>query len=1117
MKIKDLNKIFENHKKVEELRGEILENKNVFLKGVAGSAMGMIFANLDAHRQNLIVLNDREEAAYFANDLENITQSDNILLFPSSFKRSIQYEQIDTGSVVLRTNVLNKLSSNPKKFTIVTYADALIEKVISKKNLKTNSLEVKVGNTISTDFLIEVLFEYNFERNDFVLEPGQFSVRGSIIDVFSFSNDLPYRIDFFGDDVDSIRSFDIENQLSIDNFKKINIIPNIQDEALVEEKVTFLDFIPQKTIIWLKDTAITLSRISDLYKKALIKFHSEENEKQQNIEEIIVKSNFISEKLQDFTKVEFGLKQYFPSETIIEFKTSPQPRFSKDFSRLSKHLYENYEKAYTNIILSESQKQIDRLQSIFNELNQDVEEFGYILTTLHEGFVDYDLLICCYTDHQIFERYHKFKIKSRFKKKEAVTIKEITGFNPGDYVVHSDHGIGQFGGLERIEINGKIQESVRLIYRDGDIIFVNIHSLHRISKYKGKDSDAPKIYKLGGSAWKNLKQKTKSKIKDIAKDLISLYAMRKTKKGFEFSADTYMQEELEASFIYEDTTDQLKSTLDVKKDMESNVPMDRLICGDVGFGKTEVAIRAAFKAVADSKQVALLVPTTILALQHFNTFSERLREFPCTTDYISRFRTAKEQKEIIEKSKNGKIDILIGTHRIAGKDIEFKDLGLLIIDEEQKFGVAVKEKLKKLKLNVDTLTLTATPIPRTMQFSMMGARDLSIINTPPPNRYPISTELVTFNEEIFKEAIEYEIDRGGQVFVINNRIQNIYEVEAMINKICPSVKTVVGHGQMEGRKLEKTMLDFIEGDYGVLIATTIIESGLDIPNVNTIIINNAHNFGLSDLHQLRGRVGRSNKKAFCYLITPPIHLLTSDARRRIKAIAEFSELGSGFNIALQDLDIRGAGNLLGGEQSGFIADIGFDTYNKILNEAIRELKENELKHLFTKEEKKDKKQAIAQFANQHKFVSDSIIDTDLELLFPETYIENISERMSLYRELDNLKNETELEKFKINLIDRFGQIPDETIQLINVVKLRWLAIKLGFEKIVLKKSKMIAYFISDQDSVFYQSSRFTSILNYIGRKGKKWRIKEGNKLSVVVENIDSVEDAINTMSEIEFE
>lgn len=1073
--------------------------KKIYLKGLIGSAKTILLANLfsDLSENFVILLNDKEEAAYFYDDLNNLGVADHTLFFPSSFKRSVQYGEAEQENIVQRTEVLNQISQNENPLIIVTYPEAIIETVISAEGLQKNILSVKIGDHISTEFINEFLYEYGFERVDFVQHPGQFSVRGSIVDVFSFSNEDPYRLDFFGDEIESIRSFSIDDQISKENLKSITIIPNIQDNHLEVDRVSLAEFISVKTLWFSNDLNRFITQLSDIYRQTILAKSEEEN-----IQESIVTGQTLKKQLDLFTVCEFGSDKAFIPTSEFQFFNSTQPIFNKNFDLLGANLEEQIINGYEVLILSAQEKQIERLQAIFKDINAKVK-FKPLNFILHEGFIDHDLKICCYTDHQIFERYHRFHIKNRRAQREAISLKELNKLHLGDYVVHIDHGIGKFAGLVKSEVNGKIQEAIRLVYRDNDSLLVSIHSLHRISKYKGKEGGEPTINKLGTGAWQKMKNRTKAKVKDIARELIALYALRKAEHGFAFSPDTYMQTELEASFIYEDTPDQEKSTLAVKEDMEKSIPMDRLVCGDVGFGKTEVAIRAAFKAVSDSKQVAVLVPTTILALQHFKTFSDRLENFPVRTEFVSRLKPAAEIKKTLKDLEAGKIDVIIGTHRLVSKDVKFKDLGLLIIDEEQKFGVSVKEKLKQFKVNVDTLTLTATPIPRTLQFSLMGARDLSIIQTPPPNRYPIVTEVHGFNEHLIREAITYEVERNGQVFFIHNRVQNIYEVEATIKRIVPGVKTAVGHGQMDGPKLEKVMLGFINGNFDVLIATTIIESGLDIPNANTIIINHAHNFGLSDLHQLRGRVGRSNKKAFCYLLAPPLSSVNAEARRRLKAIEEFSDLGSGFNIAMQDLDIRGAGNMLGAEQSGFIADIGFETYHRILNEAIMELKQEEFKDLFAN----DAQQKTKAFLNV-KYVNDCQIDTDLELLFQDDYIPGTSERMLLYRELDNLENEEQLQKFKDGLTDRFGKIPRESRELIDVVKLRWKAIDLSIERIILKNGKMICYFVSDQESPFYKTKAFVSIVQFVQKSNFNGKMKEQNqKLILTFPNIQNIEMA----------
>ncbi|MBN1596760.1 MAG: transcription-repair coupling factor [Bacteroidales bacterium] len=1097
--LKKFKNIYESHPLYNSLI-ESIKNKDdgkIHLKGLSGSSASLLISKIiyDLQNYNIFILSDKEEAAYFYNDLLSCTGSDSIMFFPSSYKRTIQYEQTDNGNIILRTHALNKISAySSGLLVLVTYPEALAEAVIGKQQLQKETLNITAGEKLSTSFIKEVLDEYQFELVDFVYEPGQYALRGSIIDIFSFAEEYPFRIDFFGDEVESIRSFEVESQLSVKKYGKINILPNLQEYAASDINQSFLDFTEIKPCIWCNNTSYLFDQFEEI-----IKYSTEKKPliRKEKITRFISLNNFI----------EFGTQCFYKEANQFSFNTKQQPVFQKNFNLLGDNLKLLISQKFETYILSENEKQIERLRLIFQDTHQGIP-FKEINQTIHQGFIDEDLKFALYTDHQIFDRYHKYRLQKYFSSKASVSINELKYLNPGDYVVHVDHGVGKFGGLEKIEENGKIQEKIKLVYRDNDVLYVNIHSLHRISKYKGKDDTEPKIYKLGTGAWQKLKENTKRKVKDIAKDLIMLYAKRKEQEGFQFSADTYLQEELEASFIYEDTPDQLKATVAVKKDMESKIPMDRLICGDVGFGKTEVAIRASFKAVTDSKQVVVLVPTTILALQHFTTFRERLKDFPCRIEHISRLKKPAEQKKILADVEKGLVDIIIGTHRLLGKDIHFKDLGLLIIDEEQKFGVAAKEKLKNFRINVDALTMTATPIPRTLQFSLMGARDLSVINTPPPNRNPIVTELHTFNESIFEEGINFEVSRGGQVFVIHNRIQNIYEVEALINKICPGIKTAVGHGQLEGSKLEKVMIDFMNGDYDVLIATSIVESGLDIPNANTIYINDAQNFGLSDLHQLRGRVGRSNKRAFCYLIAPPLVSVSSEARRRLKAIEEFSDLGSGLNIALQDLDIRGAGNMLGAEQSGFIADIGFETYNRILNEALLELKAAEFKDLFLDEEVRE---AVLEEKDQN-YTSDCIIDTDLGIHIPETYVSNISERIRLYRKLDSIETDEELINFRNEITDRFGPIPPATEELLKVVQLRWLAQKLGYEKIIIKNNKFIGYFTSNQNSSFYSSPVFQNILTFVQQNEMKCRMKEGaDKLTLTIENITDIDQTYRLM------
>jgi transcription-repair coupling factor (superfamily II helicase) len=1076
------------------------DQKMQYLDGLTGSSRSaLIHACLNELKgAHLIIFQDKEEAAYFYTDLVTLDGSpDRTLFFPSSYKRSVQYQQTDEANIITRTQTLRRLSERRVASFIISYAEALVESVVTRKQLGESTLEIKQGEKIDMAFLEEVLQTYDFQLVDFVHEPGQYAIRGGITDVFSYASSHPCRIDFFDDEVDSIRIFDTDTQRSLETVKKVSIIPNIQWETeMGEKRISFLEYIPQGTTLWLDNPDLVTDHIETLYSRTEL---DSESDRKIDKSKYLINGSEIRSQLEQFPQVIFGIANRDKEQAAWHFSTSPQPAFHKNFELLSTHLKERSDEGYTNLILSDNEKQLERLGAIFHEIDPELQ-YGTLSHTIHEGFTDHDLKQSFYTDHQIFERYHKFRFHDRFSKKESVSVKELIGLNPGDYVVHVDHGIGIFGGLEKIDVNGKIQEAIKLVYKDKDVLYVNIHSLHRITKYKGKDTGPPKIYKLGSGAWQKLKSNTRKKVQDIARELILLYAKRKDQEGFAFSPDTYLQQELESSFIYEDTPDQLKATADVKAGMEALFPMDRLVCGDVGFGKTEVAIRAAFKAVADSKQVAVLVPTTLLAFQHNNTFRDRLKDLPCTVDYLSRFRSSADQRKILSNLKEGKIDIIIGTHKLVGKEIGFKDLGLLIIDEEQKFGVSVKEKLKQLKLNVDTLTLTATPIPRTLQFSLMGSRDLSIINTPPPNRHPIITELHSFNEEIIKEAIEYEVSRGGQVFFIHNRVQNIMEIKEIIDRVVPGIRSVVAHGQMEGRKLESVMLDYMQGDFDVLIATTIVESGLDIPNANTIIINNGQNFGLSDLHQLRGRVGRSNKKAFCYIFAPPVTILSQEARRRLKAVEEFSTLGSGFNIALQDLDIRGAGNLLGAEQSGFIADIGFDTYNRILNEAISELKEKEFSGLYEK--------PVETEADETLHLADCHIDTDMELLFPDHYVSNISERVELYRKLDAIKDEKGLEEFREMLLDRFGTLPSPSEELLKVVQLRWLAQRTGVEKIVLKKSILITYFVSNPESPFYSSQKFKEVIGNIQANPGIFRMREDQeKLSLRSDHVNSVEEA----------
>ena len=1110
-----LHKIYENSPKIKQIV-EILHQAEpkIQLNGLIGSSLSFVVQSLfkKTEKPFLLILNDKEEAAYYLNDLELMVGEEDVLFYPGSYRRPYQIEDTDNANVLLRAEVLNRINSRKKPAIIVTYPEALFEKVVTRKELDKNTLKVAVGDKISIDFINEVLFEYEFKRVDFITEPGEFSVRGGIVDVFSFSNDNPYRIEFFGDEVESIRSFDVETQLSIEKQKKITIIPNVENKFFQENRESFLEYINNQTVIFIQDTDSLFSKLDKLFAKATEIF---ENLK-ATIDHVAPSQLFLNQaefikKSLDFSIVELSSKAIYRTKSSFDFHIKPQPSFNKQFDLLLNNLNDNHFNGYKNYLFCSNDAQAKRFHDIFETLDEENSEnirkqYNTIVFPLYQGFIDEETQIACYTDHQIFERYHKFSIKSNVSKKQNITLKELTTLSVGDYVTHIDHGIGRFGGLQKIQVEGRTQEAIKLVYADNDIVYVSIHSLYKISKYTGKDGTPPKIYKLGSNAWKILKQKTKARVKHIAFNLIQLYAKRKLEKGFRFAPDSYLQNELESSFIYEDTPDQTKSTAEVKADMESDRPMDRLVCGDVGFGKTEVAIRAAFKAVDNSKQVAVLVPTTILAYQHYRTFTERLKEMPVSVGYLNRFRTAKQKAETLKLLAEGKLDIVIGTHQLVNKNVVFKDLGLLIVDEEQKFGVNVKDKLKTIAANVDTLTLTATPIPRTLQFSLMAARDLSVITTPPPNRYPIETNVVGFSEELIRDAISYEIQRNGQVFFINNRIENIKEVAGMIQRLVPDARVGIGHGQMDGSKLEELMLAFMNGEFDVLVATTIIESGLDVPNANTIFINNANNFGLSDLHQMRGRVGRSNKKAFCYFICPPYSVMTDDARKRIQALEQFSDLGSGFNIAMKDLEIRGAGDLLGGEQSGFINEIGFDTYQKIMNEAIDELKENEFKDLYENEESGVEKE----------YVKDLQIDTDFELLFSDEYINNVTERLSLYNELGNVKNEEELVVFQNKLIDRFGPMPPRANALMNSIRIKWVATRVGIEKLVMKKGKMIGYFVADQNSDYYTSKRFHQMLQFVQKNSAICVMKEkqtpaGLRLLLTFDNVKTTRRALELM------
>lgn len=1127
MNIQQLKDQYKNSTEIAQLIDATQAPKSkVFAKGIVGSSAALLAAGYleKAQRTSVFILEDKELAAYFMNDLESIVfpfserdesgfvkdeeeiikaRKNHILFFPRSARVPYQIEQTENANVAMRAEVLNELNKRPQGAVIVTYAEAIAEKVVTRKEMARNTFDVEVGHKISLEFIDEIFHDFGFEKVDYVYEPGQYAVRGGILDVFSYSFEYPYRIELFGDEIESIRKFDPSTQLSVNKMTKATIVPNVSNRASEESRINLIDFLPEDTTIWFRDVAGAM----ELFDKELEKAQSQYDKlagvlKHDKPESLYSSKEELYHLLEGKRVIEFGAQRKFTHSSVIEWEMTPQPAFNKNFDMLGENLSNNAKAGYTNVVVAGQSKQIERLYQIFQDKDK-VVHFHPIQIDLSEGFIDKKSKILVYTDHEIFERYHRFRLKEGFKKsKEALTIKEIMSLQPGDYVVHIDHGIGQFSGLQKIDVNGKEQEAIRLTYKGGDILYVSIHSLHRISKYVGKEGSVPSIDKLGSNAWQNLKRKTKTKVKELAFDLIKLYAKRKSTKGYAFSRDSYLQTELEASFIYEDTPDQLKATIAVKEDMEHSSPMDRLICGDVGFGKTEIAVRAAFKAATDGKQVAVLVPTTILSIQHYKSFSKRLKDFPVKVDYINRFKTPKQTSETLKKLETGEIDILIGTHAIVGKKVKFKDLGLLVIDEEQKFGVAVKDKLKTFKENVDTLTLTATPIPRTLQFSLMGARDLSIIQTPPPNRHPIQTQIHTFNEEIIRDAVSYEVQRGGQVFFVHNRVQNLKELAGMIQRLCPDVRIGVGHGQMSGEELEDVMSKFIDGEFDVLVSTAIVESGIDITNANTIIINDAQNFGLSDLHQLRGRVGRNNKHAFCYLIAPPLHLLPNDSKKRLMAIEQFSDLGSGLHIAMRDLDIRGAGNLLGGEQSGFINDIGFETYQKILNEALDELKQEHFQDLYEEEQRKN-----------NKFVRDTVLETDFEILIPDEYVTSIAERIALYRELDSLENEEQLQVYCQNLIDRFGPIPEPTMRLIETMRLRWLAGVIGLEKLVLKSEKLIGYFITKQDSPYYQSETFTKVLEFIKYNVNTAKMYEKDEsLRISMSNVKTLKQAVRILT-----
>jgi len=1058
-----------------------------------------------AGRHHLVVANDKEEAAYLQNSISDLLDPKPVRFFPDSFKRPLHFEVLDTNQVLQRTETVNHLTqSRAKGEIVVTYPEALFEKVVSPEILNQNRINIVVGENVDVGTLIDLLVEYGFSREDFVYEPGQFSVRGGIIDIFSYGNEYPYRVELFDEEVETIRTFNPMDQLSVRTIQHVSIVPNINTKFRQDQKVSLFNVLPPDTLVWVADLQVLLDKLQTCFEEAekfakTITILDEGDLAEIFRARAFIRPGEVAADVSDHPLIFFtDQAQPVPVQQKISYAVRPQPVFNKNFELFITNLNENTAAGIENFMFTDNPKQIERFYSIFNDLNAHVQ-FHPIVKALHEGFVDLDLKVACYTDHQIFERFHRYKLKRGFTKDQALNLKMLRELETGDFVVHIDHGIGRFSGLEKLDINGKSQESVRIVYKNNDLLYVSINSLHKLSKYSGKDSAPPQLNKIGSDAWKTLKARTKKKVKEMATSLIKLYAKRKASPGFAFPPDGYLQNELEASFLYEDTPDQFKATQDVKEDMMKPYPMDRLICGDVGFGKTEIAIRAAFKAIVGGKQVAVLVPTTILALQHYRTFKERLGEFGVTVDYVNRFRSAAERTQVFKNTEAGKVDLLIGTHAILSNKLKFKDLGLLVVDEEQKFGVAAKEKLRSIMVNVDTLTLTATPIPRTLQFSLLAARDLSIIRTPPPNRRPIHTEVRVFQEELIKEAIYYEVQRGGQVFFVHNRVKSLPDMAAVLRRLCPDVDIAVAHGQMEAKDLEQVLIDFIDRRHAVLVCTNIIETGLDIANANTMIINNAHQFGLSDLHQLRGRVGRSNARAFCYLVGPPMSVLTPEARLRLRTLEEFSELGSGFNIAMKDLDIRGAGNLLGGEQSGFISDIGYETYQRILDEAVRELKANEFKDLFREDLEKSM-----------DFVRDVQIDTDVEMLIPDAYITNIQERLNLYTQLDALQTEAELDHFGVALRDRFGPIPPQVEELFDGLRLRWECKKLGFERIILKGGKLRAYFVEDPQSLYFETRRFDHILHLITTEGtlRGLRLKQaGRNLIMSKEEVHSLHAA----------
>lgn len=1124
MEIKELQALYMRHPQVRALVRALgrESNKSICVSGLQASSASLVFASLAGQVPGtfLFIMDDAEAAGYFYNDLVAVLDEQQVLFFPSSFRRAVKFGQRDSANEILRTEVLARILHSQLSSFIVTYPEALAEQVVSRKTLDSRSLQIRCGERVDIEFVAKTLMEFGFQRTDYVYEPGQFAVRGSLVDVFSFSHEYPYRIDFFDDEVDSIRTFEVDTQLSRQRQDVVTLVPELSESE--EQRVSLSELLPADTTLVTNDIAYVAERVGTIWEEgfssqAKIEEHETRAENELIKEHVLIDARTFERGFASFRRIEFKANVSQSARTKVSFDVTPQTLFHKNFDLVGQVLDDYASRSYTLYILADSQKQTERLKDIFAELSSRKSANGPISftpvnRTLHAGFADNDLRVCLFTDHQIFDRFHKFNLRSDRARsgKVALSLKELREFEVGDYVVHVDHGIGRFGGLVRVPgQDGSMQEMIKITYEHDDVVYVSIHALHKVSKYKGKEGEPPRISRLGTGAWERMKERTKAKIKDIARDLIQLYSRRREEKGFKFSPDTYMQNELEASFLYEDTPDQLKATSDVKADMERARPMDRLVCGDVGFGKTEVAVRAAFKAAVDGKQVAVMVPTTVLAYQHFHTFSDRLRNFPVRVDYLTRARTVKQTKDLLQDLKDGKIDILVGTHKLIGKNVQFKDLGLLIIDEEQKFGVATKERLRQMKVNVDTLTLTATPIPRTLQFSLMGARDLSVIQTPPPNRYPIQTEVHTFSAEIISEAIGFEMSRGGQTFIVSNRISSLPELKELVQKYVPDARVAVGHGQMHPEELERVMMDFAAYEYDVLISTTIIESGLDIPNANTIIICSAHNFGLSDLHQMRGRVGRSNKKAFCYLLAPPLAALPQESRRRLQAIENFSDLGSGIHIAMQDLDIRGAGNLLGAEQSGFIADLGYETYQKILSEAVKELKNDEFKDLYARQV------AEGEVTSGEDFVDECQLESDLQMSFAETYVPGASERMLLYRELDSLETDDAVEQFRKRLIDRFGKIPEEGEELIRVVRLRRLGKYFGAERIILKQGRMRMYFVRDDDSPFFQSPAFGQCIEYYSLHAADCQLDEvKGRRSMLVRGVASVAAACNVLEEM---